>query len=196
MTDISNSKYFMGNSKQISQGQPEKLNIQKLRKLSKNVSDTERDNNFDKSKLVNNENDLRNYNFPGSPKNNNDFFNDEENLDLSEKNNPNKINRINKNYFVKEYSEDNLMNSKYLKGENPNSSLTNKVWPKSRTFLSIVSKMFNENYINDYQRGLLKEMIMDQNQDLDYILDEYEIDGDSNKLYQNIIALAYSYDKK
>lgn len=87
----------------------------------------------------------------------------------------------------KEYDEDYT--------GNPNMTLTNKVWPKSRTFLSIISKMFNENYINEHQRGILKEMIMDRNQALNNILEEYEIDADSKKLYESIIQLANSYDK-
>lgn len=96
--------------------------------------------------------------------------------------------QINSNYFInKEYDED-------FTG-NPNMNLTNKVWPKSRTFLSIISKMFNENYINDHQRGILKEMIMDHNQELNNILEEYEIDADSKNLYESIIQLANLHDK-
>lgn len=119
------------------------------------------------------------------------FFNEMEQEEINNNNNNRKINK----FYKKEYNEDNNLPNANL---NPNTSLTNKVWPKSRTFLSIVSKMFNDKYINEYQRGLLKEMIMDQNQDLDNILDEYEMDADSKKLYENIIALAdsYSYDKK
>ncbi len=55
--------------------------------------------------------------------------------------------------------------------------------------------MFNENYINEHQRGILKEMIMDHNQALDNILDEYEINADSKQLYESIIQLANSNDK-
>lgn len=93
------------------------------------------------------------------------------------------------NYFNKEFDEDNNIINKNL-------NLTNKVWPKSRTFLSIISKMFNENYINDHQRGILKDMIMDHNPQLYNILEEYEIDGDSKKMYDNIIVLANSFEKK
>jgi len=89
----------------------------------------------------------------------------------------------------KDYDED------YIGNGNSNLNLTNKVWPKSRTFLSIISKMFNDNYIDEYQRGILKEMIMDHNQALNNILEEYEIDADSKNLYESIIQLANSYDK-
>ena len=199
----------MGNSKmQNEQETNSKIQIQKLKKKisKKNENITERDNiNIrDNREMEFNDNHNISKNFSGgsSSKDEEKYFNDEENLNLeisgNNKNNNNNqnMNKINKSYYHKEYNEDNLINSNYLKGENPNKNLTNKVWPKSRTFLSIVSKMFNDNYINEYQRGLLKEMIMDQNQYLDNILDQYEMDADSEKLYQNIIALADSYDKK
>ena len=92
-----------------------------------------------------------------------------------------------KNNYYKDLEEERSINS--------NSTLTNKVWPKSRTFLSIISKMFNECLINENQRGILKEMIMDHNKVLNNILDEYEIDADSKKLYENIIQLANTSDK-
>jgi len=200
----------MGNSKmQNEQETNSKIQIQKLKKKisKKNENITERDNiNIrDNREMEFNDNHNISKNFSGgsSSKDEEKYFNDEENLNLeisgnnkNNNNNQNILNKINKSYYHKEYNEDNLINSNYLKGENPNKNLTNKVWPKSRTFLSIVSKMFNDNYINEYQRGLLKEMIMDQNQYLDNILDQYEMDADSEKLYQNIIALADSYDKK
>jgi hypothetical protein len=198
----------MGNSKQNSQTQQEaNLNIQKLKQkntnTNKKINITDREINRDRGGIninINNydKNELNTKKFSAGRRNSNSSKEEEENLEIKSNvnNNQNILNKMNKNFYVKEYNEDNLLSSNYIKGENLNKSLTNKVWPKSRTFLSIISKMFNDNYINENQRGLLKEMIMDQNQYLDNILDEYEIDADSNKLYENIIALADSYDKK
>jgi hypothetical protein len=72
-----------------------------------------------------------------------------------------------------------------------NINLTKSVWPKSRTLLSIVSKMYMENYINESQRGLLKEFIMDHDERLLQILHDYEISGDSVKLYDCIKSLSF-----
>jgi hypothetical protein len=76
------------------------------------------------------------------------------------------------------------------KGQKININLTSVVWPKSRTLLSLVSKMYNEKYINSEQRGILKEMIIDRNQVLTKYLNEYEISGDSLSLYQKIVKLS------
>lgn len=209
LTDINNSKYFMGNTKQNSQSQQEaNLNIQKLKQINKtnkkvNIADREINRDRDRGGInmnINNydKNDLKTKKLSGGRRSSDSSKEEEENIENKSNinNNQNILNKMNKNFYVKEYNEDNLLSSNYIKGENLNKSLTNKVWPKSRTFLSIISKMFNDNYIDENQRGLLKEMIMDQNQYLDNILDEYEIDADSNKLYENIIALADSYEKK
>jgi hypothetical protein len=50
--------------------------------------------------------------------------------------------------------------------------------------------MYNEKYINSEQRGILKEMIIDRNQELTKYLNEYEISGDSLSLYQKIVKLS------
>lgn len=71
-----------------------------------------------------------------------------------------------------------------------NHNLTKFVWPKSRTLLSIISKMFYEHYITDYQRGILKELIMDHDPHLIKILNDYENTSNSYEMYQNIISLA------
>ena len=68
-------------------------------------------------------------------------------------------------------------------------NLTKNVWPKSKTLLSIVSKMFSECYIDENQRGILKELIMDYDEKLMHILNEYEESGDSVRLYDCIIRL-------
>lgn len=71
-----------------------------------------------------------------------------------------------------------------------NLNLTSLVWPKSRTLLSIISKMYSEKYISAQQRGVLKEMIIDRDPTLSKYLNEYEITGDSLKMYQKIIDLS------
>lgn len=73
---------------------------------------------------------------------------------------------------------------------NMNFNLTKFVWPKSRTLLSIISKMFGDKYINADQRGVLKELIIDRDPTLIQFLNEYEITSDHFKLYQNIISLS------
>jgi hypothetical protein len=69
-------------------------------------------------------------------------------------------------------------------------NLTKYVWPKSRTLLSIVSKMFVENIIDEHQRGCLKELIMDHDERLIQILQDYEIGGDYLRLYECIRSLS------
>ena len=71
-----------------------------------------------------------------------------------------------------------------------NINLTSAVWPKSRTLLSIISKMYKENIINAEQRCALKEMVIDRDSNLYKILISYEVTGDSNKMYQNILKLS------
>ena len=39
--------------------------------------------------------------------------------------------------------------------------LTTHVWPKSRMLFAIVSKMSKEGMLNEQQRGVLKDMILD-----------------------------------
>lgn len=70
---------------------------------------------------------------------------------------------------------------------NINNNLTQYVWPKSRTLLSIVSKMFSECHINVEQRGVLKDMILDHDKGLKNILNTYEITRDREWLYGSII---------
>lgn len=71
-----------------------------------------------------------------------------------------------------------------------NINLTKYVWPKSRTLLSIISKMYSEGYISNTSRGDLKDLIMDHDPLLIHILNEYEVSGDSEKLYQSIKDLS------
>ncbi|CDW78000.1 UNKNOWN [Stylonychia lemnae] len=68
--------------------------------------------------------------------------------------------------------------------------LTTQVWPKSRMLFAIVSKMSKEGYLNEQQRGVLKDLILDYDQRLLTCLQEYEIGGDREKLYYNLIQIA------
>lgn len=86
-----------------------------------------------------------------------------------------------------EISDNEFLNKNVNSRKNIN--LTQTVWPKSKTLLSIVSKMFSDCYIDENQRGLLKEMIMDYDDNLMQILSDYEVSGDSNRLYECIIRL-------
>ena len=59
--------------------------------------------------------------------------------------------------------------------------------------LSIASKMFLENIINKTQRGILKELILSNDQSLIHFLNDYENNGNSDLLYGNIIKLIEEY---
>jgi len=73
-------------------------------------------------------------------------------------------------------------------------NLTNQVWPKTRTLLSISSKMFREKIITHDQRGVLKELILDQNPNLYGYLSAYESNNNYKLLYENIIKLILRCD--
>lgn len=49
--------------------------------------------------------------------------------------------------------------------------------------------MFSSNLINTFQRGLLKELIIDNDANLINYLSVYEEEGDIGKLYDSIIKL-------
>ena len=86
--------------------------------------------------------------------------------------------------FINEFSN-TTGNSEF--NQKMNINLTSCVWPKSRTLLSIISKMYLERYINSQQRSTLKEMVIDRDTSLTKHLNEYEVTGDSLKMYQKII---------
>lgn len=70
-------------------------------------------------------------------------------------------------------------------------SLTTHVWPKSRMLFAIVSKMSKEGVLaNDQQRGVLKDLILENDSKLMDCLAEYESQGDRQKLYQGFISIA------
>jgi hypothetical protein len=87
-------------------------------------------------------------------------------------------------------NEAEFYNKEVIGNNKLNINLTKYVWPKSRTLLSIISKMFIENYINEKQRGTLKELIMDHDERLLQILHDYEISGNCKKLYDDIKDLS------
>jgi len=53
--------------------------------------------------------------------------------------------------------------------------------------------MFLENIINKTQRGILKELILSNDQSLIHFLNDYENNGNSDLLYGNIIKLIEEY---
>ena len=65
--------------------------------------------------------------------------------------------------------------------------LTTQVWPKSRMLFAVVSKMSKEGLLNEAQRGVLKDMILDYDQRLLLSLQEYEAGGDRERLYYNFL---------
>jgi hypothetical protein len=93
---------------------------------------------------------------------------------------------------VKQIEREGRNSIQFLNNQKSNLSLTKFVWPKSRTLLSIISKMYAESYINAEQRGVLKELIMDYDKNILSILAEYEVNGNSYEMYQSIINLANS----
>lgn len=93
---------------------------------------------------------------------------------------------------VPAYVQDNFEYTKeknFIQEEKPE-ILTNSIWPKSRMLLAIVSKMFKEGLLNKNQRGVLKDLIIDNDQRILNLLKQYEADGDRNVLYKNFLSLA------
>lgn len=67
--------------------------------------------------------------------------------------------------------------------------LTNRVWPKTRILLAIVSRMHKEKVIDLDQRGRLKDLILDSDPRLHQALNDYYIDNNRTNLYRNLINL-------
>jgi len=55
---------------------------------------------------------------------------------------------------------------------------------------AVVSKMQKEGLLNELQRGVLKDMILDYDQRLLQCLQEYEQGGDRERLYYNFLQIA------
>lgn len=53
----------------------------------------------------------------------------------------------------------------------------------------MISNMFNQCIINSYQRGVLKELVLDNNLRLNDYLLQYELDGLVDKFYNNVLSL-------
>ena len=70
--------------------------------------------------------------------------------------------------------------------------LTTHVWPKSRMLFAIVSKMSKEGVVNDKQRGILKDLILEHDPRMLGCLANYEAQGDRDKLYGHFIEIANS----
>ena len=60
----------------------------------------------------------------------------------------------------------------------PQDFLTQQVWPRTRMLLAIVSRMHKEKILNLDQRGAVKDLILDSDQRLHTILNQYYLDGD------------------
>ena len=68
--------------------------------------------------------------------------------------------------------------------------LTTHVWPKSRMLFAIVSKMSKEGVVNEKQRGILKDLILEHDSRMLSCLATYEAQGDRDNLYRNFIDIA------
>jgi len=68
--------------------------------------------------------------------------------------------------------------------------LTGHVWPKSRMLLAIVSKMSKEGLLNAQQKGVLKDLIIEDDPRIMQCLKQYEVDGNRKSLYKNCLHLA------
>lgn len=75
-------------------------------------------------------------------------------------------------------------------GSTEMNKLTTHVWPKSRMLFSIVSKMSKEGALSDYQRGVLKDLILEYDQRLINCLTLYEQEGDRERLYASMREIA------
>jgi len=71
-------------------------------------------------------------------------------------------------------------------------NLTGHVWPKSRMLLAIVSRMSKEGLLTSQQKGILKDLIIEDDPRLLQYLKQYEIDGNRKQLYQKCLHLATS----
>ena len=58
--------------------------------------------------------------------------------------------------------------------------------------LAIVSKMSKEELLNKEQRGVLKDLIIENDPRILNCLRQYELDGDRKNLYKNCLNLAAS----
>ena len=69
-------------------------------------------------------------------------------------------------------------------------TLTTHVWPKSRMLFAIVSKMSKEGDIDEIQRGVLKDLILENDNRIMTCLANYEADGQRDRLYSSMKQIA------
>ena len=69
-------------------------------------------------------------------------------------------------------------------------TLTTHVWPKSRMLFAIVSKMSKEGDINETQCGVLKDLILENDNRIMTCLANYESDGQRDRLYLSMKQIA------
>ena len=70
---------------------------------------------------------------------------------------------------------------------NVNGILTTHVWPKSRMLFAVVSKMSKEGVLNNNQRGILKDMILEYDSRLVSCLQDYDRVGNKDRLYTQFV---------
>ena len=70
-------------------------------------------------------------------------------------------------------------------------SLTTHVWPKSRMLFAIVSNMAKNGHISSTdEQGVLKDLILEEDEGLMKCYSEYESLGDKERLYKGFKAIA------
>lgn len=73
----------------------------------------------------------------------------------------------------------------------PDDNLTMHVWPKSRMLFAIVSNMTKKGILpNPEQAGVLKDLILEEDERLLNLYTEYEAQGDREKLYEGFKNIA------
>ena len=75
-------------------------------------------------------------------------------------------------------------------GQYNSNTLTTHVWPKSRMLFAIVSKMNKEGDIDELQRGILKDLILEHDPRIMNCLAQYEADGMRERLYSVMTEIA------
>lgn len=63
------------------------------------------------------------------------------------------------------------------------------IQPNKKMLLSITANMFSEGLLDFKQRGIMKELILDQNPILNKLISTYQLDSDVNLLYKNILDI-------
>ena len=69
------------------------------------------------------------------------------------------------------------------------------MWPKSRMLFAVVSKMSKEGVLNNRQRGILKDMILEYDSRLVACLQEYDRVGNKDRLYYQFLQIAANAER-